>query len=113
MPSRPPNARARQSQAKRAADNKQLDRKRSVEAPWRRWYSLAVWSAARARQRAKQPLCERCLERGKVTPMTVVNHRTPHRGDWALFIDPANHESACKPCHDGEIQAEERRPARG
>jgi len=41
--------------------------------------------------------------------MTVVNHRRPHRGDWALFIDPRNHESVCKPCHDSAIQREEKR----
>jgi 5-methylcytosine-specific restriction protein A len=40
--------------------------------------------------------------------MQVVNHRTPHKGDWSLFIDPANHQSVCKPCHDGPIQSAER-----
>ena len=43
-----------------------------------------------------------------MTLATIVNHRTPHRGDWALFIDPANHESTCKPHHDRDIQAGER-----
>jgi 5-methylcytosine-specific restriction protein A len=40
---------------------------------------------------------------------TVVNHRKPHKGNWSLFIDATNHESTCKPCHDGPIQSEERR----
>lgn len=44
-----------------------------------------------------------------VTEATVVNHRTPHRRDWALFIDPNNHESVCQPHHDGLIQPEEKR----
>ncbi|MDN3627161.1 hypothetical protein [Methylobacterium isbiliense] len=48
------------------------------------------------------------LARGEVVPASVVNHRRPHRGEWALFIDPENHESVCKPCHDREIQREER-----
>lgn len=63
---------------------------------------------AREQQLARQPLCERHLQRGEVEPATVVHHRVPHRGAWALFIDPSNHESACKACHDGEIQREER-----
>jgi 5-methylcytosine-specific restriction protein A len=40
---------------------------------------------------------------------TVVNHRKPHKGDRSLFFDAGNHESTCKPCHDGPIQSEERR----
>ena len=36
----------------------------------------------------------------------------PHRGDWGKFIDPTNHQSLCKTCHDRKTareQAEERR----
>lgn len=83
--------------------------RRSVEArQWRRLYKLAAWRSARAAQLARQPLCERCLAEGRVTAATVVNHRKPHKGDWQLFIDPANHESVCKPHHDSAIQSEER-----
>ena len=42
----------------------------------------------------------------------MVDHVKPHRGDWALFIDPANHQSLCKHHHDQKTareQAEERR----
>lgn len=59
-------------------------------------------------QLTKQPLCERCLREGRITPATVVNHRTPHKGDLKLFFDPANHESTCKRHHDADIQSEER-----
>lgn len=83
------------------------DRRRREAKPWRAWYDLPAWKAAREAQLAKQPLCERCLERGDTEAATVCNHRIPHRGDWALFIDPENHESSCKLCHDGEIQREE------
>ena len=69
----------------------------------RRLYKLKSWAAARRAQFARQPLCERCLERGIVTPATVVNHRRPHRGNVGLFLDPDNHESACAPCHDRVI----------
>lgn len=84
---------------------------RSPEAEaYRRWYRLAIWrgrNGLRARQLARQPLCERCRKAGRITAATVVNHRKPHKGDWSLFIDPQNHESLCAPHHDGLIQREE------
>lgn len=76
---------------------------------YHRWYSLKAWKIARDRQLARWPLCGRCQKAGRVTVATVVNHRKPHRGDWALFIDPENHESVCKDHHDGLIQREEAR----
>lgn len=76
---------------------------------YRRWYGLKEWKLARATQLAKQPLCERCLQADIITRASVVNHRIPHKGDWALFIDPANHESTCAPHHDALIQKEEAR----
>ena len=39
----------------------------------------------------------------------VVNHKTPHKGDRRLFHDPRNLEALCKLCHDGAVQASERR----
>jgi 5-methylcytosine-specific restriction protein A len=83
---------------------------RSAEAQqWRGLYSLAAWRIARKAQLRQQPLCELCLKLKRHTPATVVNHRTPHKGDWKLFTEPTNHQSVCKPHHDGSIQSEERR----
>jgi 5-methylcytosine-specific restriction endonuclease McrA len=83
---------------------------RSPEAAaYRKLYKTAAWQQARQAQLSKQPLCEMCLRRGKVVPATVVNHGTPHKGDWQLFIDAKNHQSVCKPCHDGPVQSAERR----
>lgn len=84
------------------------DQRSAEAARYRRWYSLAAWARARETQRRKQPLCERCQAKGFIVPMSVVNHRTPHKGVWALFIDPENHQSVCDECHDGPIQSEER-----
>ncbi len=39
----------------------------------------------------------------------VVNHKTPHKGNEALFFDLENTESVCKSCHDTLIQKEEAR----
>jgi 5-methylcytosine-specific restriction endonuclease McrA len=88
------------------------DALRRANSPHRKLYDLAIWrgrNGLRQQQLARQPLCERCLSQGKTTPATTVNHRKPHKGDWSLFIDPANHESACKEHHDSTIKAEENR----
>jgi hypothetical protein len=83
---------------------------RSAEAQaYRRWYNLKAWRIARLAQLARQPLCERCEKAGRITAATVVNHRQPHKGDWALFIDPDNHESLCAAHHDALVQREEAR----
>ncbi len=44
---------------------------------------------------------------GRITPATVVDHITPHRGDQALFWDYDNWQSLCKQCHDADKQREE------
>ena len=75
---------------------------------YRKYYKTKAWRWARTIQLHDEPLCEPCKAKGKVVAATTVNHRTPHKGDWALFIDPANHQSLCKPCHDGPTQQRER-----
>lgn len=87
---------------------------RSAEADaYRALYKLPLWRhptrGLRAQQLAKQPLCERHQRRGEIVAADTVNHRTPHKGDMALFSDPANLESTCAACHSGLIQSEERR----
>ena len=89
------------------------ERRSEEAAQWRGLYKLAIWRnpkhGLRARQLAKQPLCEPHLKQGKVVAANTVNHRVPHKGDMTLFADPENLESACAACHSGLIQAEERR----
>lgn len=112
MPTRPTvhlASGARPAAIERIERNRAYDGQRRRHSAWRAWYGRKAWAVARAAQLALQPLCERHLARGEVVPATVVNHRLPHRGDWALFIDPANHESTCKLCHDRDIQREEAR----
>jgi hypothetical protein len=58
--------------------------------------------------------CRRCgcllLEGNRHHPQAaVVNHKTPHKGDPALFFDVDNTESVCKRDHDALIQREEAR----
>ena len=82
---------------------------RKLKDDWHGLYNLAVWHRVlRPHQLAKEPTCCRCRAAGKIVAATVVNHVVPHKGDMRLFSDPDNLESVCKPCHDGEIQHQER-----
>lgn len=90
---------------------------RRTSAEYHGWYNLRVWTDdLRPAQLLREPWCRECARRGIRTRATVVDHITPHRGDWQLFIDPANHQSLCKHCHDRKTareQAEERRKQAG
>lgn len=88
---------------------------RTVDAvAWRKLYNLPQWRGkhgARQAQLQRQPLCENCLKHGRVTPASVVDHKTPHKGNLSLFFDPNNHQSLCDDprwrCHSSDKQREE------
>jgi hypothetical protein len=46
-----------------------------------------------------EPLCRYCSARGKVTPATIADHVTPHRGDWNAFR-LGELQSLCFDCHN-------------
>ena len=60
----------------------------------------ARWRKARTAFLQRNPLCNECMKRGKITPATVVDHIIPHRGDRKLFWDESNWKPLCKCCHD-------------
>lgn len=62
------------------------------------------WRKARLHFLQRNSLCVFCLAQNKVEPATVVDHKTPHRGDDNLFWDQANWQSLCKCCHDSAKQ---------
>lgn len=95
------------SSDRRLMKKRDFDARRRASKPWRAWYKLAVWQSIRVTQLANQPLCERCTRHGRTTAATTVHHRKAHKGDWDLFLDTANHESVCDPCHNRDIQSEE------
>ncbi len=90
---------------------------RRESAAWHGWYSLSIWTNdLRPAQLLREPFCRVCAVQGLRTYATVVDHVRPFRGDWALFIDPSNHQSLCKRHHDQKTareQAEERRKNSG
>lgn len=90
------------------------DRQRAKVQPWRAWYKTARWRAARMACFVRDGFtCQRCGRLEGDTSRLVCNHRVPHRGNAQMFWDEGNHMTACKPCHDGPIQAEELAAERG
>ena len=57
------------------------------------------WHKARKAFLNEHPLCVRCLLSNITTPATMVDHKTPHRGDYGLFWDISNWQALCDTCH--------------
>lgn len=104
MADMPPTFRAATMSTKRER-GREHDRRRADD-PARAWYKTRLWQNRRAMQLIEHPLCERCQARGIIEPATVANHVGGHGGDFERFMW-GKLESACKSCHDGEIQREE------
>jgi len=91
------------------ADHKRDDRRRQDQergSAAQRGYN-ARWRRYRERFLREHPLCVECLRAGRATPATVVDHIRPHKGDYGLFWDPANHQALCKQCHDTKTARED------
>jgi 5-methylcytosine-specific restriction protein A len=58
------------------------------------------WQAARARFLAAHRWCEECTRAGRRVLATVVDHRTPHRGNQALFWNEGNWSALCATHHN-------------
>jgi 5-methylcytosine-specific restriction protein A len=70
----------------------------------------ARWQRLSRAYLKSHPLCVKCLEQGRYTKATVVDHRVPHRGDPVLFWDESNWQALCKPCHDRKTFTEDNHP---
>ena len=90
--------------------------RRSAEAAsWHKWYQLPIWKDdLRPAQLLREPFCRSCSTRAQREGLphlarvkaTDVDHIKPHRGNWALFVDPNNHQSLCHACHSRKTAAE-------
>lgn len=49
-------------------------------------------------------LCQPCLRKGKATPATAVDHKTPKAKGGT--DDPSNLQAICTPCHDAKTAQE-------
>ncbi len=71
----------------------------------RRWYKSRIWYARRL-DCLKRAMF-RCATPGCTNQATDVDHIQPHRGDWDLFIDRANHQALCHSCHSRKTAQED------
>ncbi len=86
-----------------------MDARSETAQAWRAWYKLAVWTRLRGLALANEPLCRMCAADAVATVADTVDHVEPHKGQWALFIDPENLQSLCASCHSSRKQRQERR----
>lgn len=70
-----------------------------------KYYGTTQWHMLRNNYIGHHPLCERCLELGKVTPAEHVHHIIPFltgkddKNKWTLLLDEHNLMSLCANCH--------------
>lgn len=87
------------------------ERKRHQKKETRKEYGTAAWKKATKAYGAKHPLCENCLEKGKVVPRYCTDHIVELKDGGAL-LDKNNMRSLCRLCH-GEKTAREAKKRRG
>lgn len=90
-----------------------MSEQRSPEAQaYRAFYGSARWKRLREAQLRAHPLCAFCLQIGRVTAATVVDHIKPHKGQGGLFFSRDNLQSLCDAepwrCHSRRKQSIER-----
>ena len=71
------------------------------------FYNTVMWQKCRAAyKKSKGGLCERCLERGIISPGEFVHHKiylTPENiKEPAITLNPDNLELLCRDCHAEE-----------
>ena len=74
----------------------------------KRFYSSRAWTYASKSHRAKEPLCERCKERGIVKAAELVHHDPPLNVLWARKLNPYSDKylvSLCNRCHLDDLRA--------
>lgn len=90
-----------------AAHQPPKEDRRSAEAQaWRWMYGTEDWKRLRGDQLLREPFCRECARRGLRRRATDVDHIRDHKGDWAVFTDPANLESLCHSCHSRKTARE-------
>lgn len=69
-----------------------------------KYYNTTEWKKLREAYLKQHPVCEECLNKGKVTPAEDIHHRiSPFKNgecNKALLLDYNNLMSLCKKCHN-------------
>ena len=69
-------------------------------------YSTQRWQRLRRLKLAEHPLCQACLQVGRIEPATVVDHHTPVTAGGEAFPALDLLASLCMPCHNRKSCAE-------
>ena len=62
-------------------------------------YSTVRWAKVRAIKLGRQPMCERCLEEGRLTQGEIVHHIVEVSQDKSKALDIDNLQTLCRKCH--------------
>lgn len=89
-----PEKKKRNSFERKETDMRQLRKKA---------YNTTEWRKLREVYMREHPICEKCLERGKITPAEDIHHKiSPFRSgevNYGLLLDHDNLMAVCKECH--------------
>lgn len=91
---------------------------RTVDRPWHKWYSLAIWERIKANFRSTDPMRAVVCQHPDPTrrlgicgrAATDIDHIVPHRGNWELFLGGENYSNLQGLCasHHSEKTRRER-----
>lgn len=89
------------------AKHKPKRAERGESAAWHWMYYTPEWrDDFRPTQLLREPFCRECAKQGQRVRATQVDHKIPHRGDWALFTDRRNLQSLCERHHNQKTALE-------
>ena len=75
----------------------------------RLFYQSEAWKSLRLYKLSLNPLCERCLKKGKLVQATEVHHIIDIATDPSKVVDFTNLEALCKSCHSSHTFKETRK----
>jgi 5-methylcytosine-specific restriction protein A len=70
-----------------------------------RFYQSERWKKARQLKLNRDPLCELCLQEGKITPAQMCHHTLPVKTMIENALDPMYLVSLCHP-HHNQVESE-------
>ena len=97
-----PNLPLNQSQHdKKLGFKKQIERKPRGKTPFDSFYSSRRWQRLRSAYRKRNPLCEDCRAKGKITAAKMVHHIVA-LDDGGSKTNWNNLRSLCNDCHESK-----------
>jgi 5-methylcytosine-specific restriction enzyme A len=70
-------------------------------------YTTQRWQRVRKQKLQAYPLCEACLQHGKIEPAVAVDHRRPIKNGGEPFPLLDQLASLCASCHNTKSRAEQ------